>query len=74
MRIDQELKDKIQHLADHLGMSSTALVQLVMRSFIAKPKLEIDMTEEWWNDTYFDKPVDAQSFISWLEEEIWKSE
>ena len=75
MRIDPALKKQLYGLADQMGMSATMLAQLVLRGFVAHPKLELDLTETGWVDTTFDQPVSAKEFISWLESELaWNSD
>ena len=66
MRMEPLLKERIQKLADEMDMSSTALVKLVLKSFIASPKLEIDLRDLGWSDTHFSTPVSADDFIAEL--------
>lgn len=79
-RVDDELKKKVTHLADEMGISLSTLITVWMRKFLREKKLEVEIDDThlaWYEDKdmidFEDTPAtEVIAFLDSLEKE-WAS-
>ena len=70
-RVDDELKKKVTHLADEMGISLSTLITVRMRKFLREKKLEVEIDDthrSWYEDKdMIEVNAPAQEVIAYLD-------
>ena len=67
MRIDTKLKQRLQALAEELGISVSSLVTMQLRSIADPDRIQLQINGSW-SEEFFSESISAEEFISALDD------